>query len=181
MKNTTAIGSFGEQTAAEYLKKKGYKIIERNARYCGCEVDIICECRTNENGEALPCKSRAKGLSALFSKQKSSKETKSASSMQTNSDGEKQKKFKFSKQKGNRVIVFCEVKTRCGEEYGAGIEAVTPYKVGRYVTAAKAYCSQKFSMNVEVRFDIIEVSDRGVLHIPDAFSENDAKYPRKSS
>jgi len=36
-----ALGKKGEEIAAEYLKKKGYKIIERNYRSNTGEIDII--------------------------------------------------------------------------------------------------------------------------------------------
>lgn len=40
-KQTT--GNYGEQLACEYLKKQDYKILERNFRIRGGEVDIICK------------------------------------------------------------------------------------------------------------------------------------------
>jgi putative endonuclease len=39
--NKTAIGKYGEDLACAYLKKAGYKIIERNFRIRGGEIDII--------------------------------------------------------------------------------------------------------------------------------------------
>lgn len=37
------VGNAGEQAAAEYLEKNGYKILERNLRlFCG-EIDILAE------------------------------------------------------------------------------------------------------------------------------------------
>ena len=36
-------GDIGENLAAKYLRKKGYKILERNYIACGYEVDIIAE------------------------------------------------------------------------------------------------------------------------------------------
>jgi putative endonuclease len=36
-----ALGSKGEELAVQYLKKKGYKIIERNYRCQGGEIDLI--------------------------------------------------------------------------------------------------------------------------------------------
>ena len=155
MKNTKAVGNIGEQIAAEYLEDYGYTVIERNAVYGGCEGDIISECYADENGEIMPRVKNGNGASSLLSKL-----------------------VKSNKKKYNRIIVFCEVKTRYGEEYGSGLEAVTPYKIGRYITAAKAYCAQKRLMNEDVRFDVIEVGDSGVVHIKDAFTENDAKYPK---
>ena len=154
MKNTKAIGNIGEHIAAEYLADNGYTVIERNAVYGGAEVDIISECYTDENGEIMSRVKSKNGVSSLFSK------------------------LVKSNKKYNRTIVFCEVKTRYGEEYGTGLEAVTPYKIGRYITAAKAYRAQKRLANEDVRFDVIEVSDRGVSHVVGAFTENDARYPR---
>ncbi len=36
-------GTLGEQLAAEYLLKKGYKILEKNYRFAKAEVDIIAK------------------------------------------------------------------------------------------------------------------------------------------
>lgn len=56
--NTKAIGDVGEEIAVQYLRDKGYKILERNAEYAGVEIDIIakdkktivfCEVKTRVN------------------------------------------------------------------------------------------------------------------------------------
>jgi putative endonuclease len=39
--NKRLVGIYGEDLAAKYLKKVGYKIIERNFRIRGGEIDII--------------------------------------------------------------------------------------------------------------------------------------------
>lgn len=39
--NKLSVGKFGEELAVKYLKKLGYKIIERNFRIRGGEIDII--------------------------------------------------------------------------------------------------------------------------------------------
>lgn len=39
------IGNFGEKFAAEYMKKQGYRIRERNLVALGHEIDLICEGR----------------------------------------------------------------------------------------------------------------------------------------
>ncbi len=36
-------GNFGEDLAEEYLKKKGFKILQRNYRYSRGEIDIIAK------------------------------------------------------------------------------------------------------------------------------------------
>jgi putative endonuclease len=40
---TQEMGKFGEDYAASYLRKNGYKIIDRNYRFKKYEVDIICK------------------------------------------------------------------------------------------------------------------------------------------
>jgi len=41
--NKTTLGKFGEDLAESYLKSHGYKIIERNFRIRGGEIDIIAQ------------------------------------------------------------------------------------------------------------------------------------------
>ncbi len=148
--NTKATGDIGEQIAAEYLEAQGYRMVERNAVYGGCEVDIICEAYLDEQGRPLKQSAFGRLVRRVLKKP----------------------------MKGKRTTVFCEVKTRNGSEFGSGLEAVTPYKVGRYVTAAKTYQSAHGRVGSALRFDIIEISGDEVRHITDAFTENDAKYPR---
>ena len=61
--NGRAKGYIGEQIAAEHLAKKGWKILARNIRECGVEVDLIaldgatlvfCEVKTAERPDAHP-------------------------------------------------------------------------------------------------------------------------------
>lgn len=154
--NTRFAGDVGEKIAADYLEKEGYKILEHNAKYCDCEVDLICECYTDENGNLI----RRNAKNAFVEKV--------------------HKLLKIQPLKrGERTIVFVEVKTRYGSEFGSAEEAVTAYKAGRYVTAAKSYLSQKRISGTNVRFDIIAIDDEGIRHIENAFCVSDAKYPRK--
>lgn len=39
--NKTAIGKSGEDLACKFLKQKGYKVLERNFRIRGGEIDIV--------------------------------------------------------------------------------------------------------------------------------------------
>ncbi|MCL4366348.1 YraN family protein [Patescibacteria group bacterium] len=41
--STIKAGSLGEDLACEYLKKQGYKILERNFRIRGGEIDIVAK------------------------------------------------------------------------------------------------------------------------------------------
>ncbi len=160
MKNTKAIGDIGEQIAAEYLEKEGYTILERNAEYAGCEADIICSCYVRSDGTIVRRNAQKSNFISRFFNSKS-----------TNLQNTANKDFE-------KVIVFCEVKTRGGPDFGDGAEAVTPYKAGRYVTLAKAYVAKKFATDENIRFDIIEVCDGKVNHIQNAFTTNDARFYR---
>ena len=54
---TKQLGNLGEDIAEKYLKKQGYKIIERNFRYKGYgEIDIIA--KKNENYHFVEVKTR---------------------------------------------------------------------------------------------------------------------------
>ncbi len=37
----SSLGAFGENWAAGYLNRRGYRIVERNVRYRGGEIDIV--------------------------------------------------------------------------------------------------------------------------------------------
>lgn len=41
--NRKSLGYYGETKACEYLRAKGYKILERNYRRGKTELDIVCE------------------------------------------------------------------------------------------------------------------------------------------
>jgi putative endonuclease len=43
MASTKDVGAIGESVAAEFLRRKGYKVIERNYRKPWGEIDIIAE------------------------------------------------------------------------------------------------------------------------------------------
>jgi putative endonuclease len=60
-----------------------------------------------------------------------------------------------------RTLVFCEVKTRRGDAYGAGYEAVTDSKQARLRRLARIFLSQGAgSEPPTVRFDVASVIKR---------------------
>ena len=64
MNNNLSTGSLGEDLACDYLKSKGYSIVERNFRKPWGEIDIVCkekdktvvfvEVKTMNEGELMP-------------------------------------------------------------------------------------------------------------------------------
>lgn len=43
--SSISTGNWGEEKAASYLKRRGYKIVDRNCRYRQGEIDIVAEKR----------------------------------------------------------------------------------------------------------------------------------------
>lgn len=55
------------------------------------------------------------------------------------------------------TIVFCEVKTRRGERYGAPAEAVGPGKIRRLRALAAAWLAAHPDRHGQIRFDVVSV------------------------
>lgn len=66
-------------------------------------------------------------------------------------------------------LVFVEVKYRPESAAGSGLMAVTPAKKRRMIHAAMLYAVSHHMQDRAMRFDVIEITRDGVLHIPDAF------------
>jgi len=67
------------------------------------------------------------------------------------------------------TVVFVEVKARPAAKAGMGLLAVTPAKQRRLTHAALAFLVEREWMNRPVRFDVVEITARGVQHVPNAF------------
>lgn len=68
------------------------------------------------------------------------------------------------------IIVFVEVKARPAARAGAGFEAITPAKQRRMIHAAMHFLLDREWMERLVRFDVVEITRDGILHVPNAFS-----------
>ncbi len=66
-------------------------------------------------------------------------------------------------------VVFVEVKARPGARAGMGLLAVTPAKQRRMTHAALAFLARNEWMEHPVRFDVVEITRDGVVHVPNAF------------
>ncbi len=67
------------------------------------------------------------------------------------------------------TVVFVEVKARPGRPPGSGLMAVTLTKRRRMSHAAMAFLMERGWLDRPTRFDVIEISAQGVLHVPGAF------------
>lgn len=68
------------------------------------------------------------------------------------------------------TVVMVEVKYRPRGRAGEGLMAVTPAKQRRMLHAAQAFLAQREWMDRPVRFDVVEITSNGLLHIPNAFT-----------
>ncbi len=118
--NHIEFGKFGEEKACSLLKKKRYKILERNYKNEIGEIDIIA-----------------------------------------------QKK---------KTIVFVEVKTRASDAFGRPSYAVNSKKQQKIEMVALCYLKQNCLLEEESRFDVIEVTENGIVHIENAFISSKNYY-----
>ncbi|MCP2605140.1 YraN family protein [Candidatus Aminicenantes bacterium AH-873-B07] len=111
------LGKKGEKLAENYLKKKGYKILERGFKAFGGEIDLIAYCKD--------------------------------------------------------ILIFIEVKTRKGLEFGYPQESVTLRKQKQLKKIAQGYIIKKGLDNINCRFDVIAIlfssGKPSILHIKNAF------------
>ncbi len=78
--------------------------------------------------------------------------------------------------KDGKTVVFIEVKTRLHAVPGSGLMAVDRKKQQRIARAAVLYLINKGWMNLSVRFDVAEVTEKHVIHIPNAFQPGNMFY-----
>jgi putative endonuclease len=57
----------------------------------------------------------------------------------------------------NNILVFVEVKTRWGNEFGKPEEAITPWKIRSVVTTAQYYKSVKNNLPETMQIDVVAV------------------------
>ncbi len=67
-------------------------------------------------------------------------------------------------------IVFIEVKTRSGDEFGAPSEAVNAKKREKYYKVASEYLQREKKLDSPCRFDVVEIENGEINHIINAFS-----------
>jgi putative endonuclease len=55
------------------------------------------------------------------------------------------------------VVVFVEVRTKSGEDFGDGAESITPQKQQQLVWMATDYVTRKRLENIPCRFDVVSI------------------------
>lgn len=70
----------------------------------------------------------------------------------------------------NEEIVFIEVKSRQNTKFGTPAEAVGVKKQQAYIRFSELYITNKRLQNKNRRFDVIEILNGEINHIPNAFN-----------
>lgn len=71
--------------------------------------------------------------------------------------------------KDGDFVVFVEVKSRKSAQYAMPRESVTAAKQRRICTAALRYVQENGLFEAAIRFDVIEVTPGGIVHLRGAF------------
>lgn len=71
--------------------------------------------------------------------------------------------------KCEKCLCFIEVKTRTSADYGMPREAVDAKRQHRYKNAAVSYMKMHNLLNAKIRFDVIEILNKEIIHIKNAF------------
>ncbi|WP_242861418.1 YraN family protein [Cellulosilyticum ruminicola] len=71
--------------------------------------------------------------------------------------------------KEQEIVVFIEVKYRKTTAFGSPAEAVNYYKRQRILRIAKWYLHAHYNIEINCRFDVIEILDKKLSHIEAAF------------
>jgi len=68
-----------------------------------------------------------------------------------------------------QTLVFVEVKARFSAGAGQGLQAVTAAKQRKIAKSATMYLMKHGWLRRSIRFDVIEINQEGIIHIPNAF------------
>lgn len=141
--NNIAKGIYGENMAAEYLIKQGYKILARNCVFAGSELDIVA---------LYNAKVQKKHLKRQYKEgQIKSKEA-----------------LKILCGTAEDTIVFVEVKYSSTRVMGEPYDRVDSHKQHQISRAAQGFMI-KNQLDMPYQFDVISIVGKEIEHIKNAF------------
>ena len=144
--NNLGKGALGEILAEKYLIKNGYKILAKNAKFAGCELDIVA---------LLPAKIQKKNLKTDYKEGRI--KSKAALDIKLNLVED--------------LVVFVEVKYSSTRVYGEPYERIDLLKQRQIIKASEAFIFRN-QIKSSCRFDVISVVGEEIKHIPNAFVVN---------
>lgn len=141
--NNTMYGALGEKIACDFLVKNGYKILAKNCKFYGCELDIVAK---------LPKRAQKKKIKLKYK----------------NGEIKSKTAYKFLISNIKDVVVFVEVKYSSSRIFGEPMERVDKRKQNQIRKAAEGFIIRNH-IEEECRFDVISIVGNEITHIEDAF------------
>ncbi|MBQ9789995.1 MAG: YraN family protein [Clostridia bacterium] len=140
----------GEEQAVSFLKKKGFKIVEKNCKIGGSEIDIVA---------ILPKSVQKRQIIGNFKERK----------FDSLSDKRFFHKAIISEIKELQDMwVFVEVKARSSKKFGEPFEAVGRGKQHNLERGVFFYLKKNNHKNLPFRIDVVSVVDDEITHIENA-------------
>lgn len=136
-------GAMGEAMAEKYLIEKGYKILSKNCKFAGAELDIVA---------IYPVKTQKKDIKCEYNKS----EVKSKVALNCRLSALQD------------ILVFVEVKYSSTIVFGEPMERVDKHKQKQIIKAAELYI-YKNKLNMPCRFDVVSIVGKDIFHIESAF------------
>lgn len=78
--------------------------------------------------------------------------------------------------KDGETLVFVEVKARFSASDGQGLQAVNYAKQRRIAKTAMLYLIRHGWQSLSVRFDVVEINQHGIIHVPNAFQPGGMRF-----
>lgn len=141
--NNIGYGAFGEKIAAEYLIKKGFKILAKNCKFYGCELDIVAK---------LPKRAQKNKIKQKYK----------------NGEIKTKTAYKFLISELKDIVVFVEVKYSSSRFYGEPMERVDRKKQNQIRKAAEGFIIRNHIKD-DFRFDVVSIVWSEITHIENAF------------
>jgi Holliday junction resolvase-like predicted endonuclease len=140
-----------EQKVQQYMKNKGFKILETNFSCVGVELDIV----------AILSKSAQKNILKQQTKQRILEDKKNKSIYKNS--------LKNVLKHLEDLLVITEVKGREVDKFGLGSESISDKKKSNIIRGARYLQTQKQYEKYQIRFDVASVDSGKVTYIENAF------------
>jgi len=140
-----------EQMVQEYMRNKGFKILETNFSCAGVELDIVAILPKNIQKKQAKNEMKQKML-----------EDKKHSAVYKNS-------FKNMLKTFNDLLVITEVKGRESDKFGKGVEAISEQKKHNIIRGARFLQTSRELEKYQIRFDVASVDNGEITYIENAF------------
>ena len=140
-----------EQKVQQYMKNKGFKILETNFYCVGVELDIV----------AILSKSVQKNILKQQTKQRILEDKKNKSIYKNS--------LKNALKHLEDLLVITEVKGRETDKFGLGSESISDKKKSNIIRGARYLQTQKQYEKYQIRFDVASVDSGKVTYIENAF------------